>query len=107
MPADFLPARARNIGTAPIDVNAAVPASTRDIYLGLCLGNVAGASITVSAWIVSGGLNFYLTKDATMPAGATLELVESKLILTAGEKIQVQASEPNAVDVNGSYMRKT
>jgi len=99
----------RNVPTANTTVKAAVPASRADVVLGCLLANEAASPITVDVYVIfanDGGNLTYLTKDATLPAGSTLELIEAKLVLTPGDVLGARASLAGALDIVVSYLRQ-
>ena len=86
------------------------PSSTTTIVLGMVLANVHTSQVTVSVKLVSdtsgGGraatnTTTFLLKDAPIPVGGALELIDggSKIILQTGDKLRAKSSVTNSLDV--------
>ena len=90
--------------TALTDVYT-VPASTSTVVIGCALTNKTASNITADLQVVtasSTGENaddVYLTKGVLIPAADSLEIIEGKVALEAGDKIKVLASAGSALDV--------
>ena len=81
--------------------------STTTVVLGLVLANLHTTAVTTEVELVSttsnrGGANnvangtSLLVKDVTIPTGSSLEILSgSKVILEAGDKIQIDCSKPD------------
>lgn len=72
-----------------------VPNNTVTNLTGLNVANVADVAVTVD--ILVGGV--HLIKNAALPVGTALSLIEESLNLGEGNLIQVVASTESAVDV--------
>ena len=88
------------------------PASTTTSILSLILANKAATPIDVDVRVVrSGGTpSLYIVKDAPVPVGGALEVIENKpIVLETGDKIQARVSNGGATDadVTGSIMEMT
>jgi hypothetical protein len=93
--------------------------STTTVVLGLVLANIHTAAVTVEVEHVSttanrGGANnvangtSFLVKDVTIPTGSSLEILSgSKVILEAGDKIQIDCSVADKVSGTLSVMEIT
>jgi hypothetical protein len=80
-----------------------IPASTTGILMGLNLANKTGSQVTSSVQMGS----TYIVKDAPIPAGSALGVLDGKLIAEAGEAITVTASANTAVDVIISVLEQS
>ena len=65
---------------------------------GVCL--IADVCLTVDATVKNGGTSYYLIKDAPIPAGGSLELIDggSKVVLQSGDSVEALASATNSID---------
>ena len=87
-------------------------ASTRAVILGLTLANVHSAQVTASVTLVSTttqtsqtqNTTAYIVKDAAIPVGSSLSVLDGKVIVNAGDIIKVDCSVTDKVSVIMSYM---
>ena len=96
-----------------------VAGSTTTVVLGLILTNIHTSAVTVEVELVSdtanrGGANnvtngtSFLVKDVTIQAGSSLEILSgSKVILEAGDKIQIDCSVADKLSGTLSVMEIT
>lgn len=92
-----------NVGTAAVQVLTA----TRPLTLiGVSLANVKGSGVEASVQLKKTAGNAFIVKAAPISKGDTLIVVgsEQKVVLEAGDIIEVTASTTNAVDVLISYL---
>lgn len=80
-----------------------VPSATTSILMGLNLANKTGSAVTASVQLGS----TYVVKDAPIPAGAALGVLDGKMIAEAGETVVVTASANTAVDVIVSTLEQS
>ena len=86
--------------------------STRIIILGLTLANVHTSQVTASVTLVSTttqtsqtqNTTAHLLKDAAIPVGSTLAVLDGKIVANAGDIIKVDCSVADKVSVVMSYM---
>jgi hypothetical protein len=93
------------------------PNSTTTIILGMVLANVHTSQVTTSVKLVSttsgGGrtatnTTTFLLKDAPLPVGSSLEILSgNKVVLEAGDKIQIDCSVADKTSVTMSIMEIT
>ena len=89
-----------------------VQGSTRIIILGLTLANVHTSQVTASVTLVSTttqtsqtqNTTAHLIKDAAIPVGSTLAVLDGKVVANAGDIIKVDCSVADKVSVIMSYM---
>ena len=89
-----------------------VQGSTRIIILGLTLSNVHTSQVTASVTLVSTttqtsqtqNTTAHLIKDAAIPVGSTLAVLDGKVVANAGDIIKVDCSVADKVSVIMSYM---
>ena len=95
------------------------PSSTTTVVLGLVLANIHTTAVTAEVELVSdtanrGGANnvangtSLLVKDVSIPSGSSLEILSgSKVILEAGDKIQIDCSVADKISGTLSVMEIT
>jgi hypothetical protein len=81
------------------------------IIIGIMLANKATSGVTVSVYLSNydGTNNVYLLQNATIPTGASLEVMQGNKIVvqgngSAGDVIRVSASVANSVDATISIL---
>lgn len=79
------------------------------IVLSVLTSNKTGSSANVDVYVDrSIGDDVYLIRNAPVPAGSSLELINgNKLILQANDKIQARSDTATALDVIVSYLEQT
>ena len=92
------------------------PDNRTAVIIGLSLANVHTAQVTASVQLVSttnqdgsiANTTAHLVKDAPIPVGSTLEVMQgNKIILNADDRIKVDCSVTDKVSVILSYMEIT
>jgi len=70
-----------------------------DAIIGLRFANVSTSQVNISVLLVNSG-DFFLIKDAPIPAGSSLELIDSgsKIVMKSGDVLKAYASAASAVD---------
>ena len=86
-------------------------AALESIVIGITMANKTSSGITASIFIDNedGSNDVYIVKDATIPAGAALEVMSgNKLVLqndgTNGDNLEALASAANSLDVTVSVL---
>jgi hypothetical protein len=81
------------------------------IVIGITLANKSNAGITASVFLdnFDGSNDVYIVKDATVPAGASLEVMSgNKLVLqgdgTTNDALRISASAASALDATVSVL---
>ena len=99
MAQDFERVLKQNIGTSATEVRAA--ANSDDAIIGMRFANKTGSSVTVDATVKNSSTSYYLIKDAPIPAGGSLELIDggSKIVLQTGDELKVQSDTASSADV--------
>ena len=104
-----------NIGTSLTTIYA-VPAGSgsaalESIVIGITMANKTSSAVTASIFVDNedGSNDVYVVKDATIPTGAALELMEgNKLVLmndgSNADNLEALASATNSVDVTVSVL---
>ena len=87
--------------------NNTVPASTEVVVIGLIASNKTTSTKTITVEIVNGSDTTTWIKDAPIPVGSSLSMMENKLVLVVGDKLQVTADTASAIDVTLSFLEIT
>lgn len=90
------------VGTTATTVYT-VPASTVAVVIGLNVSNILTSSITVDVALAG----TYVVKGAPIPAGAALSVLDGKIIMEAGEALQVTSSAASSADVILSVLEQS
>ena len=85
------------------------------IVLGLTLANVHSAQVTASVTLVSTttqtsqtqNTTAHILKDAPIPIGSTLSVLDGKINLNVGDIIKIDCSVTDKISVTMSYMEIT
>ena len=77
-----------------------------DAVIGVRFANLHSGSVTVDAKITRSATDFHLIKEAPIPAGGSLELIDggSKVVMMSGDVLKAQASLTGSVDAIVSYI---
>ena len=97
-----------NIGTT---ARAVVDSNSDDAIVGIRMANVATSQINVSCFVrtaAAGGsdLDVYLIKNAPIPVGSSLELIDggSKIILQSGDQLFVNSDTDASLNCYVSFV---
>ena len=68
--------------------------------------NLHSGSLTIDAKITRSTVDYHLIKDAPIPAGGSLELIDggSKVVIMSGDVLKARASLTGSVDAAISYI---
>jgi hypothetical protein len=88
------------IGVTPVAVYTN-PALTQATVIGMSIANLLAVPISVSVYVTSAATNYYMIKNATIAPGGALVPVggDQKLVLEAGDRLQVQMGTATSADV--------
>ena len=100
MAQDFRQHKERNIGTSAVDFANGSDFNSFDCIVGIRLANTHTQSITVDAYIQSGGNNFYIIKNAPIPSGSSLELIDggAKIVAENGDRLYIKSNVASSLD---------
>ena len=86
------------VGTSPA---AVYTAHSYDAIVGISLSNILGTAITVSCYINDGSNNIYLVKDAPIPTGGALQVLDggAKFVVQNLDVLSVVSSDASSCDV--------
>jgi len=76
-------------------------ADSYDTVVGISLANVTASAINVSVYINDGANDIYLVKDAPIPAGSQLQVLDggAKYVVQSGDALKVVSDTASSVDV--------
>lgn len=106
MPNVFKNAIVAGIGTTASNVYI-TPTNNTSIMLELDLANRTGTSVTANVMIrdESAGTTAFIVQGAPIPSGGALQVVAGqKIVLEAGDYIQVQSSAASSLDAIASLL---
>ena len=84
---------------SPTELRAAT--TTNDAIIGVRCTNTSGTSVNITVYVKSSSVNYYIIKDAPIPTGGSLELIDggSKVVLQTGDSVEAYASAATSVDI--------
>lgn len=90
----------KNASTTAANVYVA-PAATQSTIIGMTIGNTTASPITANVTVVSAGTTYFMLQNATISNGGALVPIggDQKLVMEAGDYMQVQTSATNSADV--------
>ena len=91
----------RAIGTSATDIPDGADFDSFDTVVGINLANIVAQQIIVSVYISNGGANYYLVKDAPIPSGSSLQLLDggAKVVVQSGDRLNFISDTANSLDV--------
>ena len=90
----------KNATTSAANVYVA-PAATQSTIIGMTVGNTTASPISANVTVVSGGTSYFMLQNAIISNGGALVPIggDQKLVMEAGDYMQVQTSATNSADV--------
>jgi hypothetical protein len=98
MAQDFERNIARNVGTAAVTMRTA---NSDDALIGINIANVTTSQINMDVFINDGSNDYYIVKDAPIPAGSALQVLDggAKVVMQASDILKVQSDTASSADV--------
>jgi tryptophanyl-tRNA synthetase len=98
----------KNANTTSQNVYAA-GAGVSATVIGMSIANITNAPISANVTITSGGVEYFMVKQATIASGGSLVPVggDQKVVLEATDYMRVQTSAANSADVIVSVLEIT
>ena len=98
MAQDFERNTANAVGTSEVTLRTA---NSDDTLVGISLANVATTQITVEVYINDGSNDIHLVKDAPIPVGSALQVLDggAKVVMQSGDVLKVKSNTASSVDV--------
>lgn len=87
-----------NVGTSAVTL---FTANSFDTVVGINVANVVTSQITVSVYINDGANDIHLVKDAPIPVGGALQLLDggAKFVVQSGDALKVTSDTASSADV--------
>ena len=98
MAQDFERNIARNVGTSAVTMRTA---NSDDALIGINIANVTTSQINMDVFINDGSNDYYIVKDAPIPAGSALQVLDggAKVGMQASDVLKVQSDTASSADV--------
>ena len=96
-------AKARNVGTS---ASTLLTANSDDAVIGIRIANVVTQTIQIDAYISSGGNDYHLAKNVSIPQGSSIELIDggAKVNLLNGDALKIKSDTASSADVWVSFI---
>ena len=103
MAQDFRNVVARAQGTTAA---AILTAGNYDAVIGIRCTNILTTTIKVDVYVVRSSANYFLAKNASIPPGGSLELIQggSKIVLVSGDVLWHDCDAASGLDMWVSYI---
>ena len=103
MAQDFRNVVARAQGTTAA---AILTAGNYDAVIGIRCTNILTETIKVDVYVVRSSANYFLAKNASIPPGGSLELIQggSKIVLVSGDVLSHDCDTASGLDIWVSYI---
>tara|TARA_B100001123_G_C15134531_1_gene956774 strand:- start:752 stop:1078 length:327 start_codon:yes stop_codon:yes gene_type:complete len=97
MAQDFERHIARATGTSGATI---FTADGDDAIVSLRLTNIHSGTIVVDCFVTTGGNDYYLIKQVSIPTGSSLELIDggSRFVLASGDALKVDTDTASSLD---------
>ena len=97
MAQDFTRYKARLTGTSAATL---FTANSNDTIVGISVANVTGSAVNASVFINDGTNDFYLVKNAPIPAGSSLQVLDggAKVVVQTGDILKVVSDTASSLD---------
>jgi hypothetical protein len=97
MAQDFTRYKARLTGTSAATL---FTANSNDTIVGISVANVTGSAVNASVFINDGTNDFYLVKDAPIPSGSALQVLDggAKVVVQSGDILKVVSNTASSLD---------
>ena len=84
---------------------AGLDSGKSQIMIGCMVANILTTSVDATVSIRNGATVTRLVKGLSIPAGDSIEVVQGKVVMEAGDEVQVSASAASAVDCIVSVLK--
>ena len=98
MAQDFERDKQRNVGVSAVTLRTA---DSDDAIVGINVANIISSQITISVFINDGSNDFYIVKDAPIPSGSALQVLDggAKIVLQNNDVLKVKSNTASSADV--------
>jgi len=78
-----------------------VTADSYDTIVGISVANVTGSAVNASVYINDGSNDIYLVKDAPIPTGSSLQVLDggAKVVMQNSDALKVVSDTASSLDV--------
>ena len=99
MAQNFRTYKLKNVGTSAVEAFGG-NADSYDAIVGIRCANTTSSSIYVDAYITNSSVDYYLLKEASIPAGSSLEIISSgsKVVVASGDSLKVKSDTATSMD---------
>ena len=86
-----------NVGTSAV---TSFTANSYDTVVGISIANITGSAVNASVFINDGTNDFYLVKDAPIPSGSALQVLDggAKVVVQSGDILKVVSDTASSLD---------
>ena len=97
MAQDFTRYKARLTGTSAVTL---FTANSNDTVVGISVANVTASAVNASVYINDGANDFYLVKNAPIPSGSSLQVLDggAKVVVQTGDILKVVSDTASSLD---------
>jgi len=97
MAQDFKRYTSNNVGTSAVSIHTS---NSNDTIIGISLSNVSSSAITASCYVTVGSDDIYLVKDAPIPTGSSLQVIDggAKVVLQSTDVLKVKSDTASSLD---------
>jgi hypothetical protein len=97
MAQDFTRYKARLTGVSAATL---FTANSNDTIVGISVANVTGSAVNASVFINDGTNDFYLIKNAPIPSGSALQVLDggAKVVVQSGDILKVVSDTASSLD---------
>ena len=98
MAQDFERSIANGVGTGATTLRTA---DSDDAIVGIMVANVTSSQITVEVYITVSSVDYHLVKDAPIPAGSSLQVLDggAKIVMQSGDALKIKSNTASSADV--------
>ena len=90
-----------DVGTSAAAIPSVAAFDSYDTIVGISVANVTASAVVASVYINDGANDIYLIKDAPIPSGSALQVLDggAKFVVQSGDRIYVQSDTASSLDV--------
>ena len=90
-----------NVGTSATAIPSGAAFDSYDTIVGISVSNVTTSSVVASVYINDGSNDIYLVKDAPIPSGSSLQVLDggAKFVVQSGDALKVISDTASSLDV--------
>ena len=89
-----------NVGTSATAIPSGAAFDSYDTIVGISIANVTASSVIASVYINDGSNDIYLVKDAPIPAGSALQVLDggAKFVVQNNDALKVISDTASSLD---------